>query len=171
MKKSPILLALLLCTAFMASAFADQPIYKWTDSNGTLHYSDKPPKEAASDLRTLDLPAFPAQDPAKLAEAQAAQVASTTALLKELQAEDALRQQETALAQQQAQLQSTIDAADDQNGELEPAPVDAIYVSSPYVPRVYRRNLYGAHARSPGAHVTRGQSVMRRPASGPVFRP
>src|SRR5579871_3055117 len=103
MKKSLVLLTLALCAAFSLAAFADQPIYKWTDSAGTVHYSDKPPKEAPADLQTMDLPAFPAQDSDKLAATQAEQTANTTALLKEQQAEAALQQQQAALAQQQAE--------------------------------------------------------------------
>ena len=170
MLKPLVLLALILCATFTASAFADQPIYKWTDSNGTLHYSDKPPARATSDLQTMDLPAFPPQDPAKIAADQAALAAGTAALLKQLQAEDTLRQQEMALAERQAQLQAAIDAADEQDNELEVVPVNAIYVNSPFLPRAYRRNLYGPHLHRPRFHVSKGQPVMRLTAT-PITRP
>ncbi|HEV2111050.1 MAG TPA: hypothetical protein VGT99_06840 [Gammaproteobacteria bacterium] len=42
------------------------------DAQCAVHYSDKPPAEAAPDLQTMDLPAFPPQDPAKIAAEQAA---------------------------------------------------------------------------------------------------
>jgi hypothetical protein len=172
MDKLPVLLALVLCTAFTASALADQPIYKWTDSQGTVHYSDKPPKDTAPDLQTLDLPPFPAQDPAKLAAEQTAQAADTAALLKQMQIETVLQQQQTALAQQQAQLAAAIaptdagDAADD----VESVPVQPILVHSPLIPRAYRRNLYSAHPHKTQRPVSKGQPVMRA-ASGPAFRP
>lgn len=148
MNKSLLLLcAFLFAVMSSAAVFADdQPIYKWTDAQGTVHYSDKPPKETSADLQTLDLPPFPPQDPAKIAAAEAAQAASTMAVLQQLQAQTVLQQQQAALAQQQAQIQASLDAMQQSTeAEPEPAPIYAINAGSRFIPRSYRRNLYVPH--------------------------
>lgn len=178
MKKILVLLTLLCGTASMAVAFADgQSIYKWTDSDGTVHYSDKPPETAPVDLTTLDLPALPPQDPAKVAADQAAEVASTAATLKLLQAQLALQQQQLNLQLQQAQLQAVTTPVPAEAGTADMDSADAvlpvypIYVRSAFVPHVYRRNLYLPHRASPGtpvmrpgtAHPALGHAVMAPP--------
>lgn len=180
MKKILVLLTLLCGTAFMAAAFADgQSIYKWTDSDGTVHYSDKPPETAPADLTTLDLPALPPQDPAKVAADQAAEVASTAATLKLLQAQLALQQQQLNLQLQQAQLQAVTTPVPAEAGTADMDSADAvlpvypIYVRSAFVPHVYRRNLYLPHRASPNlgtpvmrpgiAHPALGHAVMAPP--------
>lgn len=174
MKKPLILVLLPLAAVFMAAAFADgQSIYKWTDSDGTVHYSDKPPQTQPADLTTLDLPALPPQDPAKVAADQAAEVASTAATLKLLQAQLALQQQQQSLQLQQAELQAATTPAPAEDGAADMDSVDAvlpvypIYARSAFVPRAYRRNLYLPHRAGPKP----GTPVMRlgtapRPAAG-----
>ena len=180
MKKLLVLLTLLCCAASMAAAFADgQSIYKWTDSDGTVHYSDKPPQAAPADLTTLDLPALPPQDPAKVAADQAAEVASTAATLKLLQAQLALQQQQLSLQLQQAELQAVTTPAPAESGATDMdsadavSPVYPIYARSAFVPRVFRRNLYLPHRASPNpgtpvmrpgtAHPALGHAVMAPP--------
>lgn len=179
MKKLLILILLPLAAASMAAAFADgQSIYKWTDSDGTVHYSDKPPEAAPADLTTLDLPALPPQDPAKIAADQAAEVASTAATLKLLQAQLALQQQQLSLQLQQAQLQAVtapppaVAGTADMYSADAVLPVYPIYARSAFVPHIYRRNLYLPHRTSPDP----GMPVMRpgtgHPAPGhPVMAP
>jgi len=166
MKKLLILVLLPLTAAFMAAVHADgQTVYKWTDSDGTVHYSDKPPAAQPADLSTLDLPALPPQDPAKIAADQAAQAASTADTLKLLQAQLALQQQQLSLQLQQAQLQAAAtpppaesDTADmDSADEVLPV-VYPIYERSAFVPHAYRQNLYLHHRRE---HPDRGTPVMR----------
>lgn len=162
MKKLLILILLPLAAASMATARADgQPIYKWTDSGGTVHYSDKPPETSAADLTTLDLPSLPPQDPAKIAADEAAQVASTAATLKLLQAQLALQQQQLAVQLQQAQLDAALNPpAAPQTDSTDVLPVVyPIYEHSAFVPHVYRRNLY-LHHHGEG-HPDRGTPVMR----------
>ncbi len=104
MNRIALLLIPLSIAAFPPLASADaQTVYKWTDAAGVLHYSDKPPKEAA-DVQTLDLPDLPPQDPAKIAADQAALAASTAALVQQQQAEEALQQREEEIALERAQL-------------------------------------------------------------------
>lgn len=180
MNKLLTFLLLVALAAFAtAVAAADQPIYKWTDANGTLHYSDKAPAIAAANLQTLDLPPLPPQDPAKIAADQAAQVASTAATLKLLQAQLALQQQQLALQLQQAQLDAALNpppAPQTETTDVVPV-VYPIYARSAYIPHAYRRNLYRNHRSS----VDRGTPFMRpgatlhtgpaRPVVGRPLRP
>ncbi len=53
MKKTLLLLLTLLPGLLMADK-----IYKWTDTNGTVHFSHKPPQHSQS-ADVLDLPEFP----------------------------------------------------------------------------------------------------------------
>ena len=164
-KRLALLLIPLLAAAFAPLASADsQPIYKWTDAAGVLHYSDKPPKDAAADLQTLDLPAFPPQDPAKIAADQAALAASTAVMIQQQQAEETLQQHEDELALERAQLAAEEQAM--QQGAAAPeesAPVYPIYANSAFIPRSYRRNLYIPH-RSMSRPTL---SIMRPVASRP----
>lgn len=148
MKKSLALFLLpFIAAIFSPLAGADgQSIYKWTDADGVLHYSDKAPKEAAPDLQTLNMPAFPPQDPAKIAADQAALAASTAALVQQQQAAQALQQRDQELALERAQLAAEEQALKQQAAAAaEPAMVYAIYANSPFIPRSYRRNLYLPH--------------------------
>ena len=141
-------LAAFLLLAFLAPVvLADGTVYKWTDAQGVTHYSDKPPVEAASDVSTLDMPALPPQDPVKIAEHQAQLVAEAQAAQKLLQAQFDQQAQSAALAAQQAQLEAQLAAARQQaesQAAAQPA-VQPIYVSSAFVPRAYRANLYFYH--------------------------
>jgi len=44
-------------TAFCASAYAEQTVYKWVDENGVVHFGDAPPAESNPDeTATLTIP-------------------------------------------------------------------------------------------------------------------
>ncbi|HEV7164677.1 MAG TPA: DUF4124 domain-containing protein [Gammaproteobacteria bacterium] len=168
MNKSLLLLcAFLFAVMSSAAVFADaQPIYKWTDAQGTVHYSDKPPKEAATDLQTMDLPAFPPQDPAKIAADQAALAANTAALIQQRQAEEALQQREQELALERAQLQASRAALQQSYAaSAEPAPVYALYANSPSIPRSFRRNLYLPHRPEVHQPMSVDHPMLARPAA------
>jgi len=163
----------LLAASFSVPASADgQTVYKWTDAQGVVHYSDKPPTETAPDLQTMDLPAFPPQDPAKIAAEQAALTASTAILVQQQQAEEALQQREEALALERAQLQATQEALQEEaDAAAQPAPVYAIYANSPFVPRAYRRNLYGHHHHEAGRAIPVTRPPAGRSIATSVKRP
>src|SRR5579859_6997982 len=92
-------IAFLALLVLSSAAFGDDPqMYKWTDVDGVVHYSDKPPVEAVTDLQTLDIPSFPAQDPAKIAAEQAELVAQIQAVQQLLQTQAAQQAQAAALA-------------------------------------------------------------------------
>jgi hypothetical protein len=174
MNKFLALLSITLFAAvFSAAAVADdQIVYKWTDSQGTVHYSDKPPAVAAADLQTLDLPPLPPQDPAKIAADQAALAASTRALQQQMLTQAALDQQAAEHAQQRAELQATEAALQqDAAAAAQPAPVYAIYANSPFIPRSFRTNLYGAHRPSDRRSMSVDHPMVSRPSRPPASRP
>ena len=145
MKNIFLLLGLL---ALAPAAFADAPqIYKWTDTTGVIHYSDKPPAQAATDLQSMDMPSFPAPDPAEIAAHQAQLDAEAQTAQKLLQAQLAEQAQAKALALQQAQLEASVAAA--QQADSAPT-IQPIYVDSVFVPRAYRANLYIPHRSGAG---------------------
>jgi len=150
MKPTLIFLALL---ALAPAAFADgTQLYKWTDTQGVIHYSDKPPAQPVTDLSSTDMPSFPAQDPAALAARQAALDAQAQTAQKLLQTQ--LDQQAQAAAERRAQVQAELDAVQ------QPAAAP-IYMDSAYVPLAYRTNLYVP--RRPGfakSHSSRPQPVQ-----------
>lgn len=146
MNRIALLLIPLMLAALPPLASADaQTVYKWTDADGVLHYSDKPPKDGVADLQTMDLPTLPPQDPAKIAADQAALAASTAALVQQQQAEDALQQREEELALERAQLAAEEQALQQNAAPAESVPVYPIYANSDFIPRSYRRNLYAPH--------------------------
>jgi hypothetical protein len=111
MQRSLTLLTVFCFAAMLPSAaYTGVPkIYKWTDSQGVLHYSDKPPTDATPGVQLLDLPELPPVDPEKIAETQA-WIASVNAMQQHQKTEAELDQHQRELAQQQAQLDATLAA-------------------------------------------------------------
>ncbi|HEY1774221.1 MAG TPA: DUF4124 domain-containing protein [Gammaproteobacteria bacterium] len=154
-----VLVFSVMCAAALlsrASLADNSQLYRWTDAQGVVHYSDQPPQQPVADLKTSDLPEFPAVDQAKLDKEQAALFAEAAAL------------QQLAQTQAQAQADARLAAAAlaaDQVPAIVPATDDSytpepIYVSSAFVPRAYRANLYLPRRTS-------SQAVSRtRPSSG-----
>ena len=160
-------LALFGLLALAPAVFADAPqMYKWTDAQGVVHYSDQPPKQAVADLTSSDIPVFPAVDQAKLDKEQAALLAQAVALQQLAQAQAAALADARVAAAQLAALQapSATPATDD---SYSPAP---IYVASAFVPRSYRRNLYVPNR--PAAHsVALQHPLPSRPAVSILQKP
>lgn len=133
--KAPYVTPLLLCLAALVSAgaWADGiKVYKWTDAQGLLHYSDKPPLDAAADLQTLQFD-LPPVDTAALAASEA-QMAQLSAALRQQQAEDDLARQRQELAAQQAELEATL--ATLQQATVEAAPPQEVFyaaAASPFI--------------------------------------
>lgn len=157
------LLPLLVFTLPAAAFAADPQMYKWTDSHGTVHYSDQPPTQPAPDLVASDMPTFPPVDQAKVAQQQAELLAQVVALQQLTQAQMAQQAQAAAIAQQQAESLAA-DAAAQQAAQAQPSSAEPIYISSAFVPRAYRANLYlpASHRMNPRAPVPRalhGQSI------------
>ena len=162
----------LLTASFPVAAADGQTVYKWTDTQGVVHYSDKPPVQSAPDLQTMDLPAFPPQDPAKIAADQAALAASTAALVQQQQAEEALQQRAEELALERAQLQATQEALRlDANAAAQPAPVYAIYANSPFIPHAFQQNRFEHHHFEGHKPISTGIPVMQRPPLPVAHKP
>lgn len=163
-------LAALFLLALAPAAFADgSQFYKWTDAQGVIHYSDKPPVQAAPDLQTMDIPAFPAQDPAELAAHQADLVAQAQAAQKLLQVQLDEQAQAATLAAQKSQLQAQLAAAQQQQSESQQA-AEPIYVSSAFVPRAYRANLF-IPRRFGSANPHPSRALPNRPAISILQKP
>ena len=147
-----------------ALAIAGNPqMYKWTDDQGVVHYSDQPPKQTVADMQTLDIPQFPPVDPVQLAKEQAALTAQLVALRELLQTQSAQQQQAAALAEKEAQLQAALaalqqDASDDQRER--PA---LIYTTSAFIPNAFRSNLFAFHRSPPSSRPTLQQRLPATP--------
>ena len=87
-----VILFTLACTAAGAFAADKQQVYKWTDANGVLHFSDAPPPSDTKNVQSLrlvggtssetpaaDANAAPADDKSKPAAPVAADSADTRA--------------------------------------------------------------------------------------------
>lgn len=150
------------------AVLADAPqLYKWTDLQGVVHYSDQPPKQPAADLQTSDLPVFPVPDQAQVDRQQAALLAEAAALRQltqaQAQADAVARARVAAQRSAAAQAQAEVPVED---GSYSPAPV---YVDPAFVPRAYRANLHVFHRAS---HFVRpARSMPSRPALPVLQRP
>jgi hypothetical protein len=165
--KSIFVCCVLLAAASLSPAVLadDTQLYKWTDTQGVIHYSDQPPTQAVADLATRPIPVFPAVDQAKVDKEQAALLAQAAALQQLTAAQAAADAQARIAAAQQAAAQPQPAVSTDDVDTLAP-----IYVSSAFVPRIYRANLYLPH-RPAGHVVSMKHPVPRRPAIPLSSRP
>jgi hypothetical protein len=101
MSKLLLPLAALGITAMLSGAASADglQVYKWTDPQGVVHYSDKPPPAPAADLLRLNLPKLLPVDPKKIA-ATDAWIAGINEMVRHQQAQEALAQQQLELEQQ-----------------------------------------------------------------------
>lgn len=65
------LLLICVATLWTMAAAAGTPIYKWTDAQGVVHYSDKAPARADQNVKLLELPALPPVNPEAVEQEQA----------------------------------------------------------------------------------------------------
>jgi Domain of unknown function (DUF4124) len=135
MNKLLMLLCVLVLAGLSAGVSADSmQIYKWTDPQGVVHYSDKPPAVSAPERYLLNLPKLPPVDPKKIA-ATDAWIASINEMVRRQQAQDELAQQQRELAQQAAASQP-IDTV-----SYQPAPIYIGYVQ-PQILHHHDRNEF-----------------------------
>lgn len=155
MNKTVTLLAALACTA-SAVALADEPqLYKWTDAQGVIHYSDKAPADSSANVQTMNLPTLAPQDTTKIAAQQAALTAQVAATQRLVQQQALAQQQEATLAAQQAALDAQVAQMQEaqQFQQTEEAqeeltqPPPAVFFHSVYVPS--RATLFTAPPTSP----------------------
>lgn len=80
-----IALTILAAAALSGAAVAhNPPVYKWTDAQGIVHYSDTPPKLIDSGQYLFKLPKLPPVDPREIAAIQA-RIADINAMLHRIQ--------------------------------------------------------------------------------------
>jgi Domain of unknown function (DUF4124) len=140
---SPLAVCVLILPAL--SIAANPQMYKWTDDQGVVHYSDQPPKQDVADVQTLDIPQFPPVDLAQLAQEQAALTAQLVALRQLLQTQEMQQQQASALAEKEAQLQAALAALQQADSDDQYAHAPLIYTTSAFIPHAFRRNLFAFH--------------------------
>jgi hypothetical protein len=152
-------------------ALADDPqVYKWTDAQGTVHYSDQPPAKPAPDLTAAAMPSFPPVDEARAARRQAALLAEVTALQRINQVQLDQQIQAADLARQRAESEAASEAQ--QAAQDQPTPAEPIYINSDFVPHVYRANLYLAAGHRVHEHRTPpSQPLPVKPAIPVLVKP
>lgn len=64
-RRAPALLALVAFGLAVAAAAPAQTLYKWTDAQGKVQYSDRPPKNFTGEVTRIPIDAAPAPAPAK----------------------------------------------------------------------------------------------------------
>lgn len=103
-----LFLAASLCSA---AAFADgQQIYKWVDSQGVVHYSDKAPAKTQQPVTRMTLAALPAADAETEAQNQA-WIAGINQWYQSIVAEETQQQYNQILAWQESQDQAAASTA------------------------------------------------------------
>lgn len=100
---------LLVCalTAWAMAVMAGTPVYKWTDSQGVVHYSDKAPvAHADRDVKLLELPELPPVNPEALKQEQA-YIASVKQWYQQVLNQQSQLQYDQYLAWQESQATAT----------------------------------------------------------------
>ena len=146
------ILIVLAATLYSMAAFADgQQIYKWTDSQGVVHYSDKAPVKPVHSVQQITLPALPAPDPQSEAQNQA-WIAGVNQWYESVLKQESQLQYEQLLAWQESQPKA--------------APVP------PAEPVSYAAPLYGGYFRFRHRHHESDGDEFGRPPhpSGPMPR-
>lgn len=113
-KLSVTLLIAFIVALFSAGVFADdQQIYKWVDSQGIVHYSDKAPTKPKPEqnLKQITLPVLPTPDPQAAAEDQA-RIADINQWYQGIVAQETQQQYNQALAWQESQDQAAENVPD-----------------------------------------------------------
>jgi hypothetical protein len=89
MKKSACLLIGILGLSVSSLALAATQVYKWTDENGIVHYSESPPADGKAKTTTLTVHGQPVDDEATPAPAAAAAGSGQPVAKKKAPASDA----------------------------------------------------------------------------------
>lgn len=160
--KTLLLFWLSLAALLPVAAFADNPqMYKWTDAQGVVHYSDQPPAQPVADVQTLDIPVFPPQDPKKIAAEQAV----LSAELAALEAQAVQQQQAAVIARQQAQLEAALAALDAAQAEAEP---QVVYLNSAFIPHRLHLDQDREHQHTPPQTAHPALAMLSIPKMPPI---
>ncbi|MGH8279436.1 MAG: DUF4124 domain-containing protein [Gammaproteobacteria bacterium] len=137
MKPKSLRLALACLAALgVGTALAVTPVYKWTDAQGVVHYSDKAPKHATSPVKVMQLPALPPVSPEAVKQEQAS-IASIQQWYQQVLNQQSQLEYDQFLAWQESQPSTTTPA---------PATVTEVSYLSPLCwdcgPLWHRRSYY-----------------------------
>jgi len=146
-------LIVLAASLFSAAVFADgQQIYKWVDSQGVVHYSDKAPVKPEQPVTRMQLADLPAVD-AQTETQNQAWIASINQWYQSIVTQETQQQYNQILAWQESQDQASVSSSD---STQEVSTVSQIYGG--YRPFDYK---HWQHEKRP----------VQLPAISPVFRP
>lgn len=143
MNRQQLLLILIGLSAPVSFSFADEQIYKWTDAEGRVHYSQRKPADT-SQTQTLDIPRIRSTTPAPTdPDAEVARLkALSETMARERQVAEQARQEQLLrameLANQQLQNQILAQQLQEQerreNQENEDVSGVLLEYPSPYLP-------------------------------------
>jgi Domain of unknown function (DUF4124) len=140
--------ASLSSTAVLADG---QQIYKWTDSQGVVHYSDKAPVKTDQLVTLMTLAELPAVDTQTVAQNQA-WIADINQWYQSIVAQENQQQYNQILAWQESQDQAAVSTTD--------ATQEVSYVSQ----------IYGGYRPFDYKHWRHEKQPSHRPAKSPVFK-
>ncbi|MGA9854553.1 MAG: DUF4124 domain-containing protein [Gammaproteobacteria bacterium] len=145
-------LIVLAASLLSAGVFADgQQIYKWTDNQGVVHYSDKAPVKAAQPVTTMQLAELPAVDAQTEAQNQA-WIASINQWYQNIVVQENQQQYNQILAWQESQDQAAVSSSDSTQ--------EVSYVSQ----------IYGGYRPFDYKHWQHEKRPTQLPAKSPVFK-
>jgi Domain of unknown function (DUF4124) len=151
-KHSIKFLILLSATLLLAAATANgQQIYKWTDSQGVVHYSDKAPAKTDNPVTSMTLAELPPVDAQTEAQNQA-WIASINQWYQSIVAQQTAEQYNQILAWQESQDQAAVSTTDSAQA--------VSYVSQ----------IYGGYQPFDYKHWHHQKRPSRLPSKSPVFK-
>jgi hypothetical protein len=137
---------------FSAAAFADgQQIYKWVDSQGVVHYSDKAPVKTQRPVTRMQLAELPPVDAQTEAQSQA-WIANINKWYQSIVAQEDQEQYNQILAWQESQDQAAVNSTDSTQ--------DVSYVSQ----------IYGGYRPFDYKHWHHEKRPVQMPIKSPVFK-
>lgn len=148
----PRFLTVLTAILFSTVVCADgQQIYKWTDSQGVVHYSDKAPVNTDQPVTQMELAELPAQDAQSQAQNQA-WIADINQWYQGIVAQENQQQYNQILAWQESQDQATVSSSD----------------STQEISTVSQ--IYGGYRPFDYKHWHHGKRSVQLPAKSSVFK-
>lgn len=151
-KQHVIFLIVLAATLFSTTVYADgQQIYKWTDSQGVVHYSDKAPVKAEQPVTTMELAELPALDAQSQAQNQA-WIADINQWYQNVVAQENQQQYNQTLVWQESQDQAAVSSSDSTQ--------EVSYVSQ----------IYGGYRPFNYKHWQHGKRPTQLPAKSSIFK-
>ena len=151
-KHSVKFLMVLAASLISAAVVADgQQIYKWTDSQGVVHYSDKAPVNAEQPVTTMELAELPPVD-AQIQAQNQAWIADINQWYQGIVVQENQQQYNQILAWQESQDQAAVSSSNS---------TQAVSTVS---------QIYGGYRPFNYKHWQHGRRPAQLPAKSPVFK-